>query len=373
MAKILVIEDEEAIRETLEEMLAAENFDVIVAENGRIGVQLAQENLPDLVICDIRMPELDGYGVLKVLRQTPSTATVPFIFLTAKVAKDDRRLGMELGADDFLTKPFTMDELLKAIAVRLEKRVALEQQSQTKLDELRGSITHLLPHELNTPLNGILSYSKLLLDEYDLLDREEVLEMLGTIYTSSQRLYRLTQNFLLLAELELIAKDPERIKALRSGEAKSDTKAIITDIALQQAQKAKRQGDLELELQEAVVRISETRFKKILEEIIDNAFKFSTPGTSIRLSSQSANDTYHLYVVDRGRGMTEAQIANLGAYTQFERKLHEQQGSGLGLIIAKRLVELYGGKLAIESIPDRQTSVCIALAIADSQGLVTGD
>ena len=114
MIKILVIEDEELLRAQLLKILKFEDFDVIEAKNGLIGIQLAQEQGPDLVLCDVMMPELDGYGVLAALRQAPATATIPFIFTTAKASKDDRRKGMNLGADDYLTKPFTTDELLEA-------------------------------------------------------------------------------------------------------------------------------------------------------------------------------------------------------------------------------------------------------------------
>jgi len=127
MKKILVIEDEAQSRNIYLESLEEEGFDAIGAENGRVGVQRAQEQLPDLVLCDIMMPELDGYGVLSTLRQDPLTAMIPFIFLTAKATKAELRQGMELGADDYLTKPSTVEELLKAIAARLEKQAALRQ------------------------------------------------------------------------------------------------------------------------------------------------------------------------------------------------------------------------------------------------------
>lgn len=126
MKKILVIEDQTQTRDLFLECLEAEGFYAIGAENGLIGVQQAQENLPDLIICDIIMPLLDGYGVLTTLRQNPATETIPFIFITAKVTRNDFRKGMELGADDYLTKPFTIDELLKAIATQLEKHAALQ-------------------------------------------------------------------------------------------------------------------------------------------------------------------------------------------------------------------------------------------------------
>ncbi len=121
MPKILVIEDEESVRENLLDLLQAEDFETISADNGLIGLDLAISQLPDLILCDMMMPELDGYGVLTALRKELLTSTIPFIFLTAKSAKSDFRQGMDLGADDYLTKPFTRSELLSAIKNRLEK------------------------------------------------------------------------------------------------------------------------------------------------------------------------------------------------------------------------------------------------------------
>lgn len=148
MNKILVIEDEFLIRENLLERLGAEGFDTVGAENGLDGVKLALADRPDLIICDVMMPELDGYDVLRTLRQNPNTAAIPFIFLTAKADKAALRQGMELGADDYLTKPFTKTELLGAIATRLEKHAIVAQHFEEELVSFVQSITDALPEEL---------------------------------------------------------------------------------------------------------------------------------------------------------------------------------------------------------------------------------
>lgn len=122
MTNILVIEDEQTVRENILELLDAEGFEAMGAENGRIGLELAQQQLPDLILCDIRMPELDGYGVLTALRAKPITATIPLIFLSAKAAKADLSAGMELGANAYITKPFTLGELLETIEQILQPR-----------------------------------------------------------------------------------------------------------------------------------------------------------------------------------------------------------------------------------------------------------
>ncbi|MBD2411588.1 diguanylate cyclase [Nostoc calcicola FACHB-389] len=138
MPKILIIEDEESVRENILDLLEAEDFETIAAANGRIGVDLAISEVPDLILCDMMMPELDGYGVLTALRQDPTTATIPFIFLTAKSAKSDFRRGMDMGADDYITKPFTRTELLSAIMNRLEKHATLKRylSPQTAIHKL---------------------------------------------------------------------------------------------------------------------------------------------------------------------------------------------------------------------------------------------
>ncbi|WP_017315858.1 hybrid sensor histidine kinase/response regulator [Mastigocladopsis repens] len=361
MHKILVIEDETSVRQNLLELLTYEDFNVIAAENGRIGVQLAQEEIPDLIICDVMMPELDGHGVLNTLRQQPTTAAIPLIFLTAKSDKTDFRQGMELGADDYLTKPFTRAELLAAISSRLDKKVTINQHSQKRLDDLRSSITMSLPHEMRTPLNGILGFSELLMKEVDTLSRDEIREMAEGIHKSGERLYRLIQNFLLYVELELIATDPERIKQLQSYKTIFPTISLKKTI-IEKAKKAGREADLQLNLKTpCCLQICESRLYKIVEELIDNAFKFSESGTIIHIISTLVSNLLTISVTDHGRGMTAAQIAELGAYRQFERQLYEQQGSGLGLIIAKRTAELHGGELTIHSKLGEKTVVQVVL------------
>ncbi|MEH2072566.1 MAG: response regulator [Nostoc sp.] len=141
MAKILVIKDEAESRDIFIDSLEAEGFEAIAAENGVVGVQKAQECLPDLVICDILIPKLDGYGVLRTLRQNLATAIIPFIFLTAQATQAEVRQGMNLGADDYLTKPFTVEEVLKAITARLQKQEILQQWYATQSEYLRTPST----------------------------------------------------------------------------------------------------------------------------------------------------------------------------------------------------------------------------------------
>ncbi len=157
MKKILLIEDEENVRENILELLEAAGFEVIEAKNGYIGIDLAKAREPDLILCDVMMPEIDGFGVLTALRQDSVMASIPFIFLTAKATKTDFRQGMEMGADDYITKPFTRAELLGAIVGRLKKQAAVQQRYNTELLKAKEQLNYLIHHDSLTNLPNQLS------------------------------------------------------------------------------------------------------------------------------------------------------------------------------------------------------------------------
>jgi len=165
MKKILLIEDDVTVRENTGELLELSDYEVITAANGKLGVEKATKNSPDIIVCDIMMPELDGYGVLEELSKNPETSNIPFIFLSAKTEQKDIRKGMNLGADDYLTKPFEEEDLLSAIESRLAKVAILSAQnpfeevktksSLNSLDDLRALISN---HELMNFKAGDLIY-----------------------------------------------------------------------------------------------------------------------------------------------------------------------------------------------------------------------
>jgi two-component system, sensor histidine kinase and response regulator len=363
MTRILIIEDDPNIRHNISEILTYEGFAILEAENGLIGLQVAREYLPDLIICDITMPELDGYGVLLELNTEVTTATIPFIFLTALADRPAMRYGMELGADDFLTKPFSSAELVNAITVRLERQAKIIQQSERKLDELRDELINTLPHELRTPLTGIVGYAEMLMLDGETLTGSQVVKMATIVYNQSQRLHQLIENYLLYAQIELIRSDPARVRACRN-QITDNPDEIIMEVVRQKVSQVGREGDLVIETQNSLVQIAADKLQKIVGALVENALKFSQPGTPIEVQAYIQDNDFVVRVRDRGRGMTIDQIKNVGAYIQFERKLYEQQGSGLGLIIAKRLTELHGGQLMIDSILETETNVSVSLPLS---------
>lgn len=359
--KILVIEDADALRRDIIEMLSFEGYSVSGAANGILGIKAARENRPDLIICDIMMPELDGFGVLNELQKDGAGTTVPFIFLTAKTDKTDIRHGMESGADDYLTKPFTAAELIGSVKRRFEKVFEIKERAAESLNDLRDNIILALPHELRTPLTGILGFSDILVTDCAEMKPEKIAEMAHYIFTSAQRLYRLTENYLVYAQLAVMRTDVERLETIRSFTT-PEPSTIIENAALSRAQQYDRTNDLIVDLENDVsVKILEDNLKKIIEELTDNAFKFSQPNTPVRIEGRFENQHYVIRVMDQGRGMTRNHLEKMGAFMQFGRKMHEQQGSGFGLAIAKASTEIHGGSLDIESIEGKQTTVTVSL------------
>ena len=143
MKTLLLIEDHVEMRENIAEILELAGYEVITAENGKVGVVKALEHRPDLIVCDIMMPELDGYGVLRVLSRNPGVAGIPFIFLTAKAERSDWRKGMQLGADDYLTKPFEDSELLEVIELRLKKNEIVQQDIPRDINGVNNFINEV--------------------------------------------------------------------------------------------------------------------------------------------------------------------------------------------------------------------------------------
>src|SRR5450432_3899851 len=160
---VLVIDDNKDIRENTAEILDLAGYITLTAENGKKGVELAQREKPDIIVCDIMMPELDGYGVLHLLRKNAGTENIPFIFLTAKTERSDFRKGMEMGADDYITKPFDESELLSAVEVRLNKAELLEHKYPSTITGLAQFIKDV---------NGLGKVEKLS-EEYELNSYEK--------------------------------------------------------------------------------------------------------------------------------------------------------------------------------------------------------
>lgn len=359
MRKIVVIEDEEALREGILEALELEGFLVEGAVNGKHGIEVIRKEIPDLILCDILMPEMDGYQVYEQMQGDESTSLIPFIFLTAMVESHNMRKGMNLGADDYLIKPVSLTQLIKVINVRLDKSDKMNFRGEKRLNELREHLIHAIPHELRTPLHGILGYAELISSNVEEYSLNDIKSMALGIKNAGERLNLLVEKYLnytkhsLNVELNLEEMNPVCVKD------------IIIEQAMSVAKKYDRVNDLKLNISSAKIKMKALDFDFFMTEIIDNAFKFSKPQEKVLVENAIIDDIVEIRITDKGRGFPVERTSEIGAFNQFDRKKFEQQGSGLGLITSKLIVQQYKGELAIKKC-NPGTSVSIRLLAFNS-------
>ncbi len=349
MKKILVIEDEDIVRENIIEMLRNENFDPVGAKDGEQGFKLANSVDPDLIISDIRMPKMDGIQLIKRLQANLSTAQIPFIFLTAKVEMQDMREGMTNGADDYLTKPFSYDDLLNAINSRLKKK----ENHLRMIKDFRELVLRRVPHELRTPLVGILGLSDIMKENMDGLSKEEIVKMAGMIYSSGSRLHRRIEKFLAFSELL------QQNNLLDDAGDKTEFDLIpeqISDFLLTKSTQWKRDDDIDIQLEKSMLKITKPEYEMILNELLENSLKFSDPDTLISIAGKNCGEYYQTTIIDNGKGTSNITPDDIQLFNQFEEKSSEE-GLGLGLSIVKKIINNNNGHFTFKSKEGLGTTV----------------
>ncbi|HRL13897.1 MAG TPA: hybrid sensor histidine kinase/response regulator [Aggregatilineales bacterium] len=356
MERILVIDDNQPLRELVAGCLK-DDYSVVTAIDGFEGLQMAQNCCPDLVICDVNMPVMNGFEVYERFQQSEALRDAVFIFLSGSSDSSAVRHGMTLGADDFLLKPFEIDELIEVVKRRLGKRAQQRAALNQEIDTLRLNITKALPHELRTSIMIMEGYANLIIDDpgdQDVIHRE----MVKSIAKGAERLRYMAEKYLWYLRSLL----PEKIDPNATTLAPNHT---IYHCMNEAANRFGRSADASLESSDVPLAIDPEFFNEIVEEIVENAFKFSKAGTPVTVTGEQVNYHYRITVVNLGREMTPEQIQHIGAFMQFDRSQQEQQGTGLGLIIVKRLVELHGGQFQIESQAGK-TTVTVTLPVKSS-------
>ena len=384
---ILVVDDEPDNFDVIEAFLSDRDYQLHYAWNGLEALKSLHVFQPDVILLDVMMPELDGITTCQKIKAMAEWKSVPIIMVTALSDKEDLARCIQAGADDFISKPVNSTEL----RARVQSMLRIRQQYQSiqelsqlqertidilqgSLDELRGSLSMSLPHELNTPLNGIFGVLGILIEEHEDMDHEEIAELLQLAKTSTMRLERVSRRYLNYIQL---VRDSS-LKLVSNSSIAANVASTASEIALEtidsaewianasasQTNSVKRSADLVLDLATAQLSMSIKHLQTIVEELLDNAIKFSQAGTPITIKTESMDSWLYLSITNQGRGMTELQIAQIGAFIQFERRSYEQQGLGLGLAIVQKLIDRYGGSLLIQSVVDQETTVTAKLPLA---------
>jgi two-component system, sensor histidine kinase and response regulator len=351
MVRILVIEDEDNIRENIVEILDLNDYDVDRAENGLAGIELAHERVPDLILCDIMMPGMDGYEVLEHIRRKPDTALTPFIFLTAKSDRTSMRYGMELGADDYIPKPFTNEELLTAVQARISRFEDVEESANEKLLETKQQLAHVISHELRTPLTSINMAVQLMSQQLDFLSTENIHDLVETLGSGTNRLNRLVEQISLFIQAQSGFISPEKIK-------KASRTEVLWTLILGAINRSSsfiyREHNVQVNFnpdQNAIeVRCFRDLMIHALAEVIANSIAYSPDDGRVDITVEEFQEGVRICVADSGKGMSEEQVQlALQEFTQIDREKYEQQGIGIGLSLTNLIIQSHGGQLSIES------------------------
>ena len=334
MKKILIIEDEDRIRENISDALTLTGYKIYTAENGLEGVHLSKQINPDLILCDIMMPVLDGYGVLKAIKNDEKSTLIPFIFISAKSNYEDIRTGMNLGADDYLIKPFLLEDLLKMVEAKLvaaEKKQKTYFEKQQQLIEQYGLIQM---HELNTPMNGILTSVSLLQDLDLKLTPSESAELLQIINISGKRLHRSISNLFFY----------EQIKNGKYTFYSETIRETSIQIAIENiAKNYNRSTDFIILIDKHSIEFDRKLLMALLTELIDNAFKFTRTNDQVLFSYLRTAKGTEIRVQHYNRNKFELiEFENSQPFNQFKKEIYEQAGIGLGLSIIKLICKQYG-------------------------------
>ncbi|GBO55555.1 two-component hybrid sensor and regulator [Pseudanabaena sp. lw0831] len=372
---ILIVDDEPNNFAVIAALLSDCDYQIHYASSGQQALSSLDIYNPDLILLDVMMPGINGIQVCQQIKAMPKWQAIPIVMVTALSSKSDLANCLGAGADDFISKPVNPEELrariksMLRIKKQFDKIQSLSQIQENTIDTLkislgalRGNLASNLSHELNTPLYGIIAPIELIKDFLKDMKIAPALEMLDIVEQSASRIEMLTKRLLVYFELEAFVSKQHPVKPMRT---KFSSTAIETTLR-SQAQSSNRSNDLVFSLEDAEIALSEQYLSTLLYELVDNALKFSSSGTSITVSSQIEGDMLKLSVLDLGRGMTEEQIAKIDAFIQFERETYEQQGTGLGLTISRKIAELTGGQFWITSVYRHETKVHLTLPLARS-------
>jgi two-component system sensor histidine kinase/response regulator len=379
MIKILLIEDEAPLRSEVAEWLTFEDYEVIQAADGIAGVEAVFQHQPDLILCDIMMPRLDGYGVLLETNANPATVATPFIFMTARASHDDLREGMSSGADDYITKPFTRQELLHAIQNQLEKRLAREQYHQNQIEQVQQALANeqekrlvkaklvgMFSHDFRNPLSTIWSSNSLLRDYADRLDEQRRLTHLNRIDASVRQLLQMLDDMLVVTQMEAgsLQFKPEPI----------DISQTIRTIAEEFQAINNETCNIFYESHVTAIVMADSRLiRQIASNIISNAVKYSPQGGEVRVIFKEHGSEYILTVQDHGIGIDKEDQENLFNAFQRGSNVGKISGTGLGLAIVKEAATIHGGSVHLESELGQGTTITatIVATLVDPDRMTT--
>lgn len=363
---ILIVDDVPKNVQVLGNLLSEYAFDLAVALSGKQALETIERLKPDLILLDIMMPEMDGFEVCRRLKSMDHTKEIPVIFLTAKTDSEDIVKGFEMGAVDYITKPFMKSELL----ARVKTHLTLKKTKEQLFEEIKAKnkFFSIISHELRNSFSLILGFVRIMQEFRESLSEEEITELINDLGSSSKSTYELLENLLYWARIQTTGI---RIKT---------EKIIVADIA---AQTIKTLKDLahkkEIQIISTVdpgkaIYADSNMIQTVVRNLVSNAIKFTPKGGSIVIAAEEFEDCVQVSVTDTGVGIDPSKLDKLFRIDTKVTTLGtaSEKGSGLGLVLCKEFVDLNGGVIGISSVVGRGTAIWFKLPKKEPEPAVRG-
>jgi len=349
---ILIVDDVEENVQLLGNILQEQNFDVSFASNGKYALEVLETETPDLIMLDIMMPYMDGFEICKKIKENPRNKDIPIIFLTAKTQKEDIIKGFDMGAVDYVTKPFELSELLARVNTHLSLKLAKDELKESNLT--KSKFFSIITNDIKDILLGIRSFSSFMLQEINLNDYGNVTKYAKILNNDASKLYEFTENIIEWVNIQTnnfeSSNKKIKIKELVNEVLKSFSKYIVfKKLTIEEYVDEKLIIDTDLKA-----------VSTILNKLLNNSIKYSYPNGKITIKAFDKEKHFEISIIDDGVGIEQTvanKIFRLDTPYPKTTGTNNEGGTGLGLIICKSLVEKIEGKIWLESKRHKGTTV----------------
>lgn len=360
---VLLIDDEETILESLADTLSLSGFEVSTAQNGLEGLQRMEEKRPDIIICDIMMPGMDGYEFFNRIRSEPKWISIPFIFVSAKGKVDQIQKGYELGADHYITKPFKPEELLVLVNARLQRVKEIRRLLHRQIERQARPIYKELRSDLQEPIDLVHHYLEVYQKESARIEPQKADQISQVMRGTLDRMVKLIEDLMLITYIDSGAVQIE----IQSLYQSMDLSVVLHEVIDHNGPVADAKGmSLIHFLPDSLPIHGHKHFTRdIFQRLLENAIKFNQPDGNIWIEASLLQESVQVSIRDEGMGISQKQQETLFNHIHDpERVKIERQGGGFGLAIASRLTRIHGGEMYVESVIGKGSKFTVVLPLS---------
>ncbi|MCJ7567323.1 MAG: response regulator [Anaerolineales bacterium] len=345
---VLILDDDISLLESLSDYLEIAEFSVLTANNGIEGLARMKEQAPDIIVCDIMMPEMDGYAFFKQVREHREWLSIPFVFLSAKGEPEDVQHGYAIGADLYLKKPFDPDELITILRSKLQRAKELDSVVKTKIEYKTTSSLAAYDYELRAPLQLIQRYMRVFQERKAHVDPKEVDEVAHVMRVSLSRLVGLFEDLTMFVYIQSVGAGTEFQSLYQNFNLSRDLQQLVEEFRDQARQ---RGVTLHSFLPDELLMHGHAHYiREVFKRLIDNAIKFGQSDGNVWIEATRLPEMVRVSIRDDGMGIAKDEFSRLFSSFKGDARVRiDLQGAGLGLAIAGKIVSLHGGEIKVES------------------------